>query len=77
MGKEGNQVANNLLLRTIQTGDLIKILEIVLENPLAHINRVDFLSKIYGVSESDIRNRNVSVSLKKKNYLLNSVSVKI
>lgn len=66
MGKKGNQVVNNSLLRTIQTGDLIKILEIVLENPLAHINRVDFLSKIYGVSESDIRNGNVSVSLKKK-----------
>lgn len=66
MGEKNKQLVNNSLLRMIQMGDLVGILELVLENPLTHVNRVEFLSKVYGMSENDIRKGEIDVSLEKK-----------
>lgn len=61
---------NNASLATaIQNLDLKNLLEIVLDNPMAHVNRVDFLAKIYNISDEDVRLGKIQSSLKEKEAL--------
>ncbi|SLC86531.1 Uncharacterised protein [Mycobacteroides abscessus subsp. abscessus] len=66
MKNNEKQAAGSSLIPAIQSGDLMKLLETILNNPMAHVNRIDFLSKIYGVSEDEIRNGSITISLKEK-----------
>lgn len=57
------------LVTAIQSLDLQSFLKIVLDNPMAHVNRVDFLAKIYNVSDEDIRLGNIQSTLEEKKAL--------
>lgn len=63
---EGEKVVNNNLIKAIQIGELTKVLETLLESPLVHIDRIKFLSKIYDLSEDDIRKGKITISLRER-----------
>lgn len=67
--KKAKKITDSSMISAIQDGDLTKILNIIVNNPMSHVNRIDFLSKNYGVSEYDILNENFAISLDKKKAL--------
>lgn len=57
------------LVNAIQNFNLKSFLEVVLNNPMAHVNRVDFLAKIYNVSDEDVRLGKIQSTLIEKEAL--------
>lgn len=69
MESNSPKTSNNSLINAVQTRDLKKILEILLDNPMSHVNRIEFLSKIYNISEGDVLLGKINSTLKDKEAL--------
>lgn len=57
------------LLNSIKNGDIMSVLSYILNMPIAHVNRIEFLSKIYSVTESEIANNTYKVSFEERQHL--------
>lgn len=67
------------IFTAITSGDIQRVLKEILNTPVAHVNRIEFLSKTFGISESDIVNKqaNISFDVRKKaaNKQINSTVI--
>lgn len=66
METNDEKTANSTLLNAIQTRNLNNLLEILLNNPMSHVNRIEFLSKIYDISEEDVLLGKIDSTLSEK-----------
>lgn len=57
---------NNKVLEAITNKDFRSLLKLVVENPVAHVNRSEYLAKVFKVTESDIINGHLDISLKER-----------
>lgn len=61
--------SNDSILSAIKSQNLNYIIEQIINNPVSHVDRVEFLSKLYHVSQEDIRKGNYSVTKSERKSL--------
>lgn len=54
------------ILSAIKNGELMPLLDIILNLPIAHVNRTEFLAKTFNLSESDIINNLVDIPFEQR-----------
>lgn len=54
------------MLEANTNNDFRSLLKLVVENPIAHVNRSEYLAKVFKVTESDIINGHLDISLKER-----------